>query len=111
VCGKAAPIQITVLTFIVGNIQDRQIVIRNGNVGEILRTLQHRRAGKSCFPDYPGMLNAKDYPSHRKIFTKKLVNDIHVLQTVSRLFYFNNELRLEHNTVERRDKPEHLHHF
>jgi hypothetical protein len=27
--------------------------------------------------------------------------NIHVLQTVSRLFY-NNELRLEHNTVERK---------
>jgi hypothetical protein len=40
-----------------------------------------------------------------KIFTK-LVNmkNIHVLQTAqpSRLFYFNNELRLEHNTVERK---------
>jgi hypothetical protein len=32
------------------------------------------------------------------------MKNIHVLQTAqpSRLFYFNNELRLEHNTVERR---------
>jgi hypothetical protein len=45
-------------------------------------------------------------PLHtEKIFTK-IVNmkNIHVLQTAqpSRLFYFNNELRLEHNTVERK---------
>jgi hypothetical protein len=32
------------------------------------------------------------------------MKNIHVLQTAqpSRLFYFNNELRLEHNTVERK---------
>jgi hypothetical protein len=39
---------------------------------------------------------------HTERYSLKLVNDIHVLQTVSRLFYFNNELRLEHNTVERK---------
>jgi hypothetical protein len=44
-------------------------------------------------------------PSHTEKILK-LVNmkNIHVLQTAqpSRLFYFNNELRLEHNTVERK---------
>jgi hypothetical protein len=43
---------------------------------------------------------------HTERYSLKLVNmkNIHVLQTAqpSRLFYFNNELRLEHNTVERK---------
>jgi hypothetical protein len=47
----------------------------------------------------------KDYPFTQKRYSLKLVNmKTYVLQTAqpSRLFYFNNELRLEHNTVERR---------
>jgi hypothetical protein len=71
-----------------------------GNTG----TLQHRRAGKSCFPDYPHAVQR--LPLTQKRYSLKLVNmkNIHVLQTAqpSRLFYFNNELRLEHNTVERK---------
>jgi hypothetical protein len=45
---------------------------------------------------------------HTERYSLKLVNmkNIHVLQTAqpSRLFYFNNELRLEHNTVERKNQ-------
>jgi hypothetical protein len=47
----------------------------------------------------------KDYPFTQKRYSLKLVNmKTYVLQTAqpSRLFYFNNELRLEHNTVERK---------
>jgi hypothetical protein len=35
-------------------------------------------------------------PSHRKDIQKKNI------RVTERLFYFNNELRLEHNTVERK---------
>jgi hypothetical protein len=44
-------------------------------------------------------------PSQKRYLLNNQVNmNIHVLQTAqpSKLFYFNNELRLEHNTVERK---------
>jgi hypothetical protein len=58
---------------------------------------------RAAFPDYPACRMQR--PLHtEKIFTKTSKHEnIHVLTAQpSRLFYFNNELRLEHNTVERK---------
>jgi hypothetical protein len=81
-----------------------RFVIRNGNVGEILARFNTEEQVRAAFPDYPDA-NAK-ITFTQKRYSLKLVNmkNIHVLQTAqpSRLFYFNNELRLEHNTVERK---------
>jgi hypothetical protein len=44
-----------------------------------------------------------------KMFTKTSKHEKSmVTDCLSRLFYFNNELRLEHNTVERKRNIEHL---
>jgi DNA repair ATPase RecN len=64
---QSSSIQITVLTFIVGNIQDRQIVIRNGNVGEILARFNTEEQVRAAFPDL-GM--QMQIIHKRKIFTK-----------------------------------------
>jgi hypothetical protein len=47
-------------------------------------------------------MQMQDY-TQKEIFTTSKHEKTYVLQTVeNRLFYFNNELRLEHNTVERK---------
>jgi hypothetical protein len=73
------------------------------DVGEILARFNTEEQVRAAFL-ITQACRCKDYPSHRKIFTKTSKHEKHVLQTAqpSRLFYFNNELRLEHNTVERK---------
>jgi hypothetical protein len=93
VCGKAAPIQITVLTFIVGRFQDRQICHQKRNVGEILARFNTEEQVRAAFPDYQA--ECKDYLTQKRYSLKTSKHEnIHVLQTAQprRLFYFNNEL-------------------
>jgi hypothetical protein len=80
-----------------------RFVIRNGNVGEILARFNTEEQVRAAFPDCMRMQKITLHTE--KIFKKTSKHEnIHVLQTAqpSRLFYFNNELRLEHNTVERK---------
>jgi hypothetical protein len=74
------------------------------NVGEILARFNTEEQVRAAFPDYPGMRMQKITLHTEKIFTKTSKHEnIHVYRLPNRAgCFFNNELRLEHNTVERK---------
>jgi hypothetical protein len=106
---KQLPIQITVLTFIVGNIQDSRLSSET-EIGEILARFNTEEQVRAAFLITRHAMQR--LPFTEKIFTKTSKHEkTYTCYRLPRAGCFNNELRLEHNTVERKDKPEHLHHF
>jgi hypothetical protein len=80
VCGKAA-LYITVLTFIVGNIQDRQICHQKGNVGEILARFNTEEQVELLFLITGMRMQKITLHTERYSLKTSKHENIHVLQT------------------------------